>query len=356
MKLPLAQASTLPPLAYTSNAFFAQEQQACFDGSWVFAGTADEWPNRGAYRTQSTPFGSVLVVRGEDDVLRALLNACRHRGSALAQGTGTCEALVCPYHAWRYALDGRLLAAPAMRDTAGFDLEANRLLALRVEQFGDLVFFCNDANAQPLAHWLGNLPDTFARYRDTAWRCVRRVEFDVACNWKLLLENALEAYHTGTVHRDTLGRQSSSPIDAQGQWCGLWVPSKQSIAVLPGAPAPFPEVDDRQATAFTLVYPNTQLVFAKDCMWWLQVLPVDVEHSKLVLGSCFPESTTALAHFDSAVMDYYQRWDLATPEDNHIVELQQVGQQAAARPAGRFASEEFAVHAFSNWIIERMGL
>jgi hypothetical protein len=115
-------------------------------------------------------------------------------------------------------------------------------------------------------------------------------------------------------------------------------------------------VDTRAATAFTLVYPNTPLVFTNDCLWWLQVVAVDVERSVLVLGSCFSESTTSLAHFDSAVDAYSLRWDIATPEDNHIAERQQLRQRASAGPAGRFASEEFPVHVFLNWIIERMGL
>ena len=81
-------------------------------------------------------------------------------------------------------------------------------MPLRVEHCGGLVFVCNKSGASSLAQWLGNLPETFARHRDTTWDCVRLVEFEVACNWKRLLENALEAYHTGTVHRATLGRQS----------------------------------------------------------------------------------------------------------------------------------------------------
>ena len=88
------------------------------------------------------------------------------------------------------------------------DSESNNLVPLRVEHCGELAFVCNNSSSSSLAQWLGSLPETFTRHRDTNWDYVYLVGFEVACNWKLLLENALEASHTDTVHHATLGQQS----------------------------------------------------------------------------------------------------------------------------------------------------
>jgi phenylpropionate dioxygenase-like ring-hydroxylating dioxygenase large terminal subunit len=198
----------------------------------------------------------------------------------------------------------------------------------------------------------------FDGHRCDDMRLVGELEFDVASNWKLLAENALEAYHTGSVHRETLGQQDSRRVDATGGWTGLLVEDAHSVATLPGDDKPFAHIEGlseqaRSGAFFTLVYPSTQLVFAQDCAWWLAFVPVAVDRTRLTIGACFPRATIEEPGFEDKVKPYFDRWRSATAEDNAICEQQQLG-QAAARPPGRYAGDEFAVHDFNNWVLDQV--
>ena len=171
----------------------------------------------------------------------------------------------------------------------------------------------------------------------------------------------MEAYHTGTVHSVTLGRQQSKPIATQGEWSCLFVhlDGKESLSVLPENAVSLPmnlnlKGERSWGTFFTNIYPCTQFVFAPDCMWWLSIEPKGPEQCSLVLGSCFPRSSIARPDFSEQVKTYYQRWDTATPEDNAVCEAQQVGQAVPMRPAGRFSGEEALVHQLANWVLDRV--
>ena len=359
VRRPLLEAETLPAWCYTSEVFFRAEKERIFKRYWSFVGRADELSSPGDFLCVDIASGPAVVLRGTDDRLRAFANSCRHRGARLLDGQGRCPAIVCPYHAWTYALDGCLVGAPDMAEAVAFDRSEHGLQALRLETWGGFIFITADPETAPLADHLGDLPAQFAAHDPERLRCTRRVSFDIAANWKLVAENALEAYHTGSVHRASLGRQEAEPIATRGGWTGLRVLDEASVATLPGEPAPFPAIpglagDALRGTAFTLVYPATQFAFAQDCVWWLDIRPLGPARTRLVLGSCFPEATVAQTGFARQAEAYYRRWDLATPEDNGICEAQQHGLASDLRRPGRFAAAEFAVHAFDNWVIDQV--
>ncbi len=360
VRRPLLEATTLPPWCYTSAVFYEREVECIFKRCWQFVGRSDEIPAPGDYLSFDGAGGPVVIIRGEDQQIRAFYNVCRHRGTRMLDGMGCARRVVCPYHSWVYRTDGSLERAPGMAETVGFDLEAEGLLPVRFSQWAGFMFICYAPDGPTLEHSLGNLPTFFESYQPYNLACVRRIEYQVQSNWKLLMENALEAYHTGTVHRDTLGRQDSKPVPSDGDWGALYayIDNHDSMAVLPGTATSLPHIegltgDQLGGTYFTDLYPCTQFVFAQDSMWWLAIEPTGVDTCKLVLGSCFPESTIALENFEAALPSYYERWDRATPEDNAIAEAQQLG-QSVNRPAGRFAAEEFCVHQLSNWVLDRV--
>lgn len=244
-----------------------------------------------------------------------------------------------------------------MEQVNGFDATEFPLIELPLDSRAGFVFIRYRGDMPSLDDHLGSLTKKFAGHRCEDMHFAGSLEFEIASNWKLLAENALEAYHTGSVHRDTLGQQQSSPIETQGNWTGLLVEDEQSVATLQGEDKPFPHIDSLDSEAsggayFTLLYPATQFVFAQDCMWWLAFCPLSVDRTALTIGACFPRSTMSLPDFETRVALYFKRWQEATAEDNAICE-QQLGQQFD-RPPGRFANSEFAVHAFSNWVIDRI--
>ena len=358
VRKPLHLASTLPPQCYTSVKFYQQEIQQIFLRHWQFVGRQEQVAEPGQYICHEGVGGSVIVVRDSKGEINAFANTCRHRGSRLVSGQGQCARIVCPYHSWVYGLDGTLVGAPGMQNVDGFEKADFPLLKIPVETWGGFVFINHDHSTEPLQQHLGNMAEKFAAYKPAEMRQVLSIHFDVHSNWKLLAENALEAYHTGTVHKDTLGQQQARPVNSTGNWTGLLVEDEASVATMPGDDKPFPHIQGLAGEAlsgayFTILYPCTQFVFAQDCMWWLDLKPLAADKTSLVLGACFPQSTIALPQFEERLSLYRRRWEMATAEDNEICESQQQG-QAFERPPGRFAPGEFAVHAFSNWVLDQL--
>lgn len=361
VRRPLPLAETLPSHCYTSPKFFRREVNNIFSKSWHFVGRVDEVAESGQFMVLDTIVGSALICRDGQANLNAFLNSCRHRGTRLKQREGRCANIVCPYHSWSYTLNGELRAAPGMEGVENFSKEDYGLRQVRLEQWGGFIFvnFCQ--NAPSLNEWLGNFKTIMSGHQPEQLQCIRRMEFEINANWKFLVENALEAYHTGTVHRATLGAQKSEPIQTEGQWDALFVlgdPDK-SISTLPGATQALPFISSldkksRKGTWFSVIYPCTQIVFSPDCVWWLDIQPIETDRSKLTVGVCFPETTIKLPDFDRLVEPYYDRWLTATPEDNKIAEEQQRGHHSGLLPPGRYALSEHCVHRLNNWILDRV--
>jgi choline monooxygenase len=358
VRKPLLEASTLPPQCYTSPEFFQRELERCFLRHWQFVGREEQLSEPGQFFCHEGVGGSVIIMRNHDGELKAFANSCRHRGARLLTGSGSCKRIVCPYHSWTYQLDGDLIATPGMGEVKDFKREDYPLLEIPLDTWAGFIFINYQPGPGSLLDQLGNIPDKFDGHRCEEMRLVGNLEFEIHSNWKLLAENALEAYHTGSVHRETLGQQDSRAIETSAEWTGLLVLDEQSVATMSGEDKPFPHIVGLAEEAvsgayFTLLYPATQFVFAQDCIWWLAFKPEAVDRTRLSIGACFPRSTIGLPDFEERVKLYFDRWQRATAEDNAICETQFQGQRFS-RPPGRFSGNEFAVHALSNWVLDQV--
>ena len=126
--------------------------------SWNLVGRVDEIPHPGDYRVFDLCGQSAIVMRGEDGEIRALANTCRHRGTRLLDDRGNCRAIICPYHAWTYRLDGTLFGCRGMEKTRGFDKEGNGLAPVRLGVWAGFIFVCFSDECPDLETWLGDLP------------------------------------------------------------------------------------------------------------------------------------------------------------------------------------------------------
>ena len=356
--MPFDHATALPAACYTSAAFFAAEMAAIHRRNWFFVGLASELASPGAYRAIETVGGPVILLRDNDGGLRAFANCCRHRGSILLEGSGRIRSIACPYHAWTYRLDGTLIAAPDMERTPDFAMTEHGLAPVRLETWQDLVFLNFDEAAPPLIEHLGDLPEQLGCYRFDEMVCTWRHEIECRCNWKLLVENALESYHTGLVHARTVGAQTSVTPQTRGEWVALQVLSQSSIAVLSEKP-PFPPIEGlseeaKRGTYFTMILPSSQLACAQDAMWWLQMRPVAPDRTVLSLGGCFPRATTELANFARDAALYYERWIRVAEEDVGILERQQRGLGSVLYRPGRLSWRDDLVHAVHAWVTARV--
>ena len=350
----------MPPEIYTSPEIFAAEREKIFLRDWFFLCREDQVVAKGDYRAFDTPGGPILLLRGQDDTLRCFANVCRHRGSILLEGRGnTGGRVVCPYHAWSYFADGRLYGCPDMQGAEGFDRTENGLVALALDTWNGFVFASFDRNVRPLADHLGDMPARMASHRLDRMRCTWEFEIEVACNWKLLLENAMETYHTGIVHRDTVGAQTQRPIAATGEWLCMQVLSDRSIATMDTSAMPFPMIDGldgdaRQGTYFTVIHPTCQFAIAQDSMWWLNVTPVAADRSRLHIGGCFPEETIALPDFTERARAYEDRWERVAREDVGVLEGQQKALGSVLFRPGPLSGRDDMVQAVGRWSVERL--
>ncbi|WP_250032988.1 aromatic ring-hydroxylating oxygenase subunit alpha [Paractinoplanes maris] len=205
-------ASLIPTLAgsyYTDPSIFAREQEAIFESMWFCAVRGDDVGVPGRFRTVEVGRESVLVTRAADGRARAFLNVCRHRGARLCveEAGQVKRTFKCTYHAWAYGLDGTLVAAPNLVKMPDVDRVEYGLRTVHVREWLGYVWVCL-ADDPPsfeqevmaaCAERLGDL-DAIDRYGLDGLEVGRRLRYDVAANWKLIIENFMECYHCSTIH------------------------------------------------------------------------------------------------------------------------------------------------------------
>ena len=207
-----AGGSLRPTLAgryYTDPAIFAREQTAIFEAMWFCAVRSSDLATPGAFRTVQVGRESVLIVRGRDGQLRSFLNICRHRGAMLCtEPAGEVRRnLQCPYHAWTYGLDGRLVAAPNLVTMPDVDRVERGLVTVHLREWLGYAWVCladqppsfEAAVLEAAVERLGDLAAIEA-YRVEELEVGRRISYDVQANWKLIIENFMECYHCATIH------------------------------------------------------------------------------------------------------------------------------------------------------------
>ena len=195
---------TLPAAWYTEPSWFELEHERIFERSWQYVGWLGKLSSPGSFLTTTVGRIPLVVARGADGELRALVNVCRHRGSQVVlEECGSRKTFQCRYHAWTYNLDGTLRSAPRLDDVAVSD-EDLHLERIRLETVGPFVFVCADPGAESLstlaAAWQPLLTESGLRHDDLVLRETRA--YDVQANWKVLAENFLECYHCPVSHRD----------------------------------------------------------------------------------------------------------------------------------------------------------
>jgi glycine betaine catabolism A len=338
---------SLPREAYWDEAFFAREQRAIFWDQWLYAGRAEKIAATGAYRVVDIAGESVVIIRAEDGLF-AHLNFCRHRGSRLLCGEGVVRgAIRCPYHAWAYALDGRLLASPFVPQDE-VPLDARRLHRVAVAQWeGFLFVHLAPERAGELLDQLGEIPARLARYPLHELRVARSLHYEVDANWKVMLENYNECYHCAGVHPELC---QIVPAFKHGGGAALdW---DRGIAHREGAwtftatgtseRAPFAGLDDDERTRHKgeLIYPNFMLSLSADHVAAFALFPRGPAKTTIVCDFLFDPAEMAKPGFDPS--DAVDFWDLVNRQDWRICESVQAGMRSRAFRFGYYAPMEDA--------------
>ncbi len=358
---PLREASTLPASCYTSTEWHAREAERIFRREWVCVGRADQIPEAGDYFTTTLCDDPIIVVRDRGGEPRAYSNVCRHRGCVIATGSGNSKTLQCPYHRWTYALSGELLATPGrphpMEEITNFQQEEYGLLPLRMAEWGGFVFVNFDGNAPALTWWLGDLPGWMDAYGFDGMTTVRHISHVVACNWKVFLENSMEAYHVPFVHQRQVdpARLPAWSVDTPGDGPYAALYSKDSllsmsvfppIAALTGQP--------KEGLFHLWLQPNLQIIATATYMAYRRYLPLAPDRFELSCGWCFPTATQAVDGFAEAAAAVFARTDAVMAEDIEICPQVQAGLSASLYRPGRYAMQEAILHKIANYVLDRV--
>lgn len=336
----------LAPHFYRSQEVFELERARIFNAQWFCVGREAQLPARGDYLHVSVAGESVIVVRGRDDLLRAFYNVCRHRGSRLvrspaqpeAQGaastgcSGRMEgAIVCPYHAWAYNLDGTLRASPFVRFDERCPKSSFSLVPVQLDTWGGFVFLnLTEAPAQTLQEQLGTVPSRLARYPLQDMRRGGQIVYEVRANWKVVMENYNECYHCGPVHP-----QLCALVPAFREHGGAGLTWDDGIPHRPGAwtftssgtssRAPFPGLSASEKTHHKgeVAYPNLLLSMAAEHVAAFTLWPMGAALTRIACDFLFHVSEVEKPGFDpSDVIDF---WDVVNRQDWGICESVQDG-------------------------------
>ncbi|OWK36516.1 aromatic ring-hydroxylating oxygenase subunit alpha [Fimbriiglobus ruber] len=329
--LPLDRASTIPASWYTDPRMFAAERETVFSRSWQVAGRADQLREPGAYVTAEVAGEPVLVVRGDDGVLRGFFNVCRHRATSLVTAPcGTVSKLRCRYHGWTYDLTGRLRGTPEFDGVCDFRKEDNGLIPVgAVAEWGPYVWVHLDPPREPLEAFLASLPEWAASNGSFGnLPFATRVEYEVACNWKTYVDNYLDGgYHVNTVHPGL-----ANVLNYQEYTTTTY--ARTSLQTAPITPATGAEGQTRTGdrAAYWWVYPNLMVNLYAGVMDTNLVVPLAPDRCRVVFDYYFAPSTPAdFIQNSIAVADQVQKEDMAICEDV------QRGLASRAYTTGRFS-------------------
>ena len=356
------QVRTLPGAYYSSEALFKEEAERVFARRWVCVGRAEQIPAPGDYFLAELAGESLVVVR-DGDRPRAFFNVCRHRGTRLCEAasgrlTGTIQ---CPYHGWTYGLDGRLLGAPHMADTAAFDRTAFPLHAAALAAWEGFLFVNLQPGAPALEAALAPLVGRFGAWRLGELRARRRVEYDVGANWKLFFQNFSECYHCPRIHPELtrLSHYRSGANDlTEGPILGGYMtiePSGDSLTLSgKAAGPPLSEqlgAEDRQRVYYYSVFPNLFLTLLPDYVLWHTLWPLAVDRTRVVCEWLFAPEAAA----GDGAEDALAFWDRTNRQDWHICELAQQGVSSRAYTPGPYAVQESLLAAFDRELLAALG-
>ncbi|MEW6323336.1 MAG: aromatic ring-hydroxylating dioxygenase subunit alpha [Acidobacteriota bacterium] len=355
---------TLPSRVYTDPDWFRREMDRIFAGMWIAVGREDQIEGAGAFLRRDVAGASVLVVRAGHGRLRAFHNVCRHRGTQLCtEAAGTFPGSIqCPYHAWTYDLDGRLIGAPLMDEVEGFDRADHPLREVACASWDGHVFINLAPEPAPLASQLGDLPARFAPWGMGCLQTVHRETYTVRANWKLIVQNYNECLHCPVIH-PLLNRMhhylGAENVPTTGTYCGGAMGFKEGVetlsrdgkrrrAVLPGLGE-----KERALVNYYAIYPNLLLTLHPDYMLTITIWPEAPDRTTLVGEWHFHPDEIAKPGFE--FRDAVEFWDVTNREDWAISEQSYAGIASRGYAPGPYAARETQLWEFDQFVVDRVG-
>ena len=329
---PLSSAFTIPGAWYTDARIAEFERATVFGRTWQMIGRAEQVANPGQYITSEVAGEPVLVVRGQDGVLRGFFNVCRHHAAAvMTEPCGTTARLQCPYHGWTYALDGSLKGVPDFERVENFDRKQNGLVPLSVDIWEKFVFVNLDSNPASLSQFLGSMAEQFKALHLDRLHFAGRREWIINCNWKVFVDNYLDGgYHVPYLHKglNSILSYANYTITNGERFCLQSSPIDTSAGDAMTA-----SVRQGQALYYWL-YPNFMLNWYEGYLDTNLVLPLALDKMKVIFEFYFDDVRESAEERNRKSMDVSER---IQDEDHSICVSVQRGLKSRAYGAGRLS-------------------
>ena len=357
-RLPLKDAYTMPPAAYTSPALYDLEVQRIMRKNWLPVARVDQISNPGDYLTLDLFGQPLMAVHGADGEIRVMSRVCLHRAAPLIEGSGKKKLFTCPYHAWSYDTSGQLIRAPLMDGCEGFDPNSCKLPQIRTEIWEGFVLANLDPEAAPFAPQVTGFQSYFEKFRLSEMVVVRVLEFESGWNWKVLVENFMEAYHHIATHSKTFEpgyhARDSKILDNDGPWSILHMPSAYEETP-PGLPL-VPGLEDWQKRDLFagVIFPHFLLGVQGSGAAWYQVLPESAGKLTLKIHLMTPRASTHIEDFDEMAGQMEQMISTIHHEDIGANDLVWRGLNAPLTRQGRLSQLEKSIWQLNQWWLDRM--
>jgi Rieske 2Fe-2S family protein len=363
-ELGTAGARTMPGRNYTSPDVFAREMDRIYLRRWLCAGRIEEIGQPGDFLTRQVGNESVIVTRDGSGALRAFYNVCRHRGTRMCEEArgNFGGSITCPYHAWSYTLEGQLRSAPHMAGLDEFDKKDYPLHTVAVAEWEGFVFINLSSDPEPFAQAWAPMFGRFPRFDLPALKLHRRIEYDIAANWKLIHQNYSECYHCTGVHPQLvkLTPPTSGENDLfDGPFLGGFMEITQpggSLTVsgrMCGVPISDVPAAAKQQAWYYSIFPNFLLSLLPEYGLFMTLWPQSPTRTKLVCEWHFHPDTMASGKYDPD--DAVDFWDEVNKQDWHVSELSQLGVASKMYTPGPYAPREGLAVQFDREVQRALG-
>ena len=363
---PLGEATAMHPGLYRSEDVLALEHEEIFAKEWLCLGRTSDIPNAGDYLTFAIGDQPVVAFRTSDGAIKTHANVCLHRMMRLLDGCGNAKRIVCPYHAWTYDIEGRLIGAPHMGAShsvpAGtFKPRDHKLPAIRTEIWQGWIYVTLNEQAASVAGMLAPLAGVTDRYAQEHYIPVARYDYVWDTNWKLLTENFMESYHLPVAHKATVG--AWFPVETNGfpnqkfDHFTYQTFTKNADAVYGLAHKTNTRLTDqwRHTSVMPTVFPSHMYVLAPDHLWYLSLRPRGTGHVDVRFGvAVAPERYAALDDKDKFVADTIAFFDKVNDEDKLVVQGIYQGAKAPLSKPGPLSWMEREIHDFIGYLARRL--
>ena len=332
-RAPLAQASTIPGSWYTDSRIAELERLNVFSKTWQLVARTDQVETQGQFISTTVAGEPVVIVRGNDNVLRAFYNVCSHHAAAVVtQPCGSASLLRCPYHGWNYSLDGSLKGMPEFEGVENFDRTEKGLVPIRVETWECFVFVNLDDDASPLADFLGGLVKRVAPLGIDKLHYFDRRTYNIQCNWKVFVDNFLDGgYHVPHLHKglNSVLDYKQYTIENEDRYC---LQSSPMVASTDDADTGATRKGDR--AWYFWQHPNLMINCYEGYMDTNLVIPVDVDHCTVIFDFYVGDISEAHREYNEQSVNVGNR---VQEEDLGICEDVQRGLKSRAYRAGRLS-------------------